>query len=437
VLHQVDDIAKGLPIVGGLGILSDSGDGNSGSPSDPSTVQKRDASPPPTPSTPSAIPPDQLDSVRQAVAGLLMQQQQYDQAIGTLTAASGGLPVDPVALLHRLQALQSSQTPVNQPVSSPNAFNLAGIAGISGALGGLPVAGSLLSNTLGGNSGLLSAVGGITNGLPVVNGVLGNGGIANGVIGGVGSTVGGVLGGVTQAADSLLDGILGGLVGGIGQQNFNNNAPGVPVGTPQGPGATSTPRWPDATGLYPHSPSNAAPAVPPNTPMQNPAAFAFSSLAVDGTPDGSPLPAVPPPSPANSASSVPMGHDSPDPSSVSASPSAPPEESAPAPTGTTSKLARRRVDGGPIGQEAASDLLEDFNPSVPDASYVPPLMSSGKRSVSMGPEPTDSMEPAGSDPAEGEADDTSGSQKVLKARLTDSFPKRMLRRHLRGVSVSF
>ncbi|PVF98163.1 hypothetical protein CPB86DRAFT_784988 [Serendipita vermifera] len=430
VLHQVDDIAKGLPIIGGLGILSDSGDGNpDASSSDSSTVQKRDVPPTtPTPPTPPAIQPDQLDSIRQAVATLLLQQQQYDQAMGALTAANGGLPVDPVALQHRLQALQSSQPPANQLGSAPN---LASVAGIPGVLGGLPVAGPLLSNTLGGNSGLLSAISGITNGLPVVNGLLGSGGLVNGVVGGVGSTVGSVLGGVTQAGEGILDGILGGVTGGNGQPSILNNVLGTPLGLVQGAGAPSSPHWPAPDGLYPHSTPGAIPSAPPNTPFQNPAAFAFSSLAVDGAPDGSPLPAVPPPSPANSASSVPMGHDSPDPSSMSASPSAPSEaasEAAPATTGTSSKHARRGDDSGPDEDATSPDAPEGFTPSEPDPSYVPPLMSSAKRSASMGP-----LE---SDLNEGENNKTPGSQKVLK-RLIGSFPKRMLRKHVRGVSVSF
>lgn len=282
LLNQAGDIAHSLPVVGGLGILSSDGSSAPG---------KRGTSEPPSPAPSSSVPapaPD-VDALRQILLRALIQQQQVDQAAAALSAASSGLPVDPLALQRRLeQVAAANQGDLPTSATTLNALDL------SGLVNGLPIAGPLASNLLSGNtlsgltglaSGPLSTVGSVAGGLPIVGGLLG----------GLPSTAGGLLNGVAGTADGLLGGVLG--------QAWNVIPQGSASGAPTNPQAFSSQEqllsWTGPDELYHHT-LEGAPIVPQNS-------LADGSLPMFNV-DGNSLPLVPPPSPASSAASVPMGH---------------------------------------------------------------------------------------------------------------------------------
>jgi hypothetical protein len=406
ILHQVGDVAAGLPIIGGLGILSTDGSDPSASP------QKRDGPP---------MPVDQLNALRQQVTTLLLQQQQAEQAAATLSAASSSLPVNPADLQQRLLALQNTVQGV------------AGGLNLQGLLGGLPIAGGLVSNTL--SNGPLSTVGGMTGGLPVVGGVLSTvGGVTGGlpVVGGILGGGGGgqpPLGGVVSDVTGTAGGLLGGVAGNGGI--FQNVLGGGGSAASQAFASTDQMPWPDATGLYPHTLTNGAPVAPPNSPASLPSSIVYGSLGMGGS-GGSPP--VPPPSPASSAASVPMDHDL---ASSLIGSAAAVTSTIPAPSAVPSvaledPLGRRRVDGDVVGETPSEaqpdDDADGFSPSMPDADYTPPLLTPSKRSDA---HPTESdMHEGGPDAVPGPQDRSSGTLKVPRQL-------KMFRRLLRGASVSF
>ena len=399
ILHQVGDVANGLPIIGGLGILSADG-------SDPNAPppQKRDGPPMST---------DQLNALRQQVTALLLQQQQVDQVNAILSATSTGLPVNANDLQQRLLALQNP------------AQSVTGGANLQGIVGGLPVAGPLVSNTV-------SSVGGLAGGLPVVGGLLG----ANGLVGGILGGGQGGLGDLTGAATGLLGSVAGvaGGNGGILQNVFGGGSP-----PSQTFASTNQMHWPDATGFYPHGMAEGAPMVPPNSPASFPSPIVYSPFAMDGT---SITPPVPPPSPASSVASVPMDHDTA--SRFFASPTDA-TSFMPAPSSVPASvldrvLGRRRVDGDDAGETPSPPQpdgdADGFSPSMPDADYTPPLLVSLKRSeVPAAPAddpavPADDMHEGGPDAVPGPEDELSGT-KMAPQKL------KMFRRLIRGASVSF
>jgi len=388
LLHQVEGLANGLPIIGGLGILSDDGstppspDPAAEPSSSPSQPQKRQDSQSATPQTPT-------NQAQQAMAMLIQQQQQ---AAAALRAATAGMPIDPFTLQQQLQALQQQQ------------------------LSGLPLAGNALGGNGLGGLGLLSTVGGLAGGLPVVGGLLGSNGLVGGLLGDVqgdlsgllGATgLGNLLGGVTGTADGLLGGLLGGSNGGNGQANLLEGILGGGSGNPQSESYHAPAHYPDANGFYPHSFSAGPLTVPPNSPTADPAALAFGSFAVDDAGDN-----VASALSAPSSTSVPMDHDHPSPSSVVGAPmeaapteTAPTETasmSAPAPT-PSSTLPRRRIEGDVIAPVKRSDCN-----GVPESAMH-----------------------------EGGCDAVPGPQDAVKKTLTGPRLKKMIRRRLRGLSVGF
>jgi hypothetical protein len=319
---------------------------------------------------------------------------------------------------------------------------------LQGLLGGLPIAGGLASNTLSNGplstvggiagglpvvGGVLSTVGGIAGGLPVVGGLLGNDGPIGGIIGGGGgqsplapvtSTVG-VVSGVTGAASGVLGGVAGD-GGGI----FQNVIGGGGSAASQAFASTNQMQWPDMSGLYPHSLVYGAPVAPPNSPASLPPSIVYGSLGMDGT---GASPPVPPPSPVNSAGSVPMDHDFASPMMGSA---AVMTGTIPAPSAVPSILLetrrRRRVDGDVVGETPRAqpdDHADGFSPSMPDATYTPPLLTPPKRS--------DIHVVAERDMHEGGPDAVSGPQDRMSGTLKAPRQLKMFRRLLRGASVSF
>jgi hypothetical protein len=406
ILHQVGDVASGLPIIGGLGILSTDGSDPGASP------QKRDG---------VSMSVDQLNALRQQITTLLLQQQQAEQAAATLSAASSSLPANPADLQQRLLALQNT------------AQGVAGGLNLQGLLGGLPIAGGLVSNTL--SNGPLSTVGGIAGGLPVVGGVLSTvGGVAGGlpVVGGIVGGGGGgqpPLGGVVGSVTGAANGLLGSAVGDA--SIFQNVLGGGGSAASQAFASTNQMQWPDATGLYPHT-LNGAPAAPPNSPASLPSSIVYGAFGM-GSSGGSPP--VPPPSPASSAGSVPMDHDLASSlfGSAAAMTSTIPAPSAVPSVALEDPLRRRRVDGDVVG-EAPSQVQPDddadgFSPSMPDADYTPPLLTPSKRSDVRGR--------AESDMHEGGPDAVPGPQDRLSGTLKAPRQLKMFRRLLRGASVSF
>ncbi|KIM31754.1 hypothetical protein M408DRAFT_327196 [Serendipita vermifera MAFF 305830] len=363
VLHQVEGVVNGLPIIGDLGILSADG-------SDPNAPppQKRDG------------PPDQVNALRQQITALLLQQQQAQQAASILSAASAGLPVNANDLEQRLLALQG----LTQPVLG----NLQGLAG------GLPIAGPLVSNTL-------ASAGDLAGGLPLIGGLLGGNGILGGLLGqgGLGDLTGtatGLVGGLTGGAGGLLGGALGG--GGILQNVLGGGSP-----TSQAFASANQAQWPDATGFYPHSLVNGAPAVPPNSPASSPSSILYQPFAMNA---GDLTPPVPPPSPASSVASIPMAHDTA--SHFFASPTSM-TSFMPAPSSVPSMvlndaLGRRRVDGVDTVVQKRSDPQ---------------------------PVPEDDMHEGGPDAVPGPQDQLDGVKTAPSSKI------KMFRRLIRGASVSF
>lgn len=394
ILHQVGDVANGLPIVGGLGILSADG-------SDPNAPpQKRDGLP---------LSADQINALRQQVTTLLLQQQQADQVAATLSAASAGLPINANELQQRLLALQ-------HPTQG-----ITGGLNLQGLVGNLPVAGPILSNTA-------ASVGGLAGGLPVVGGLLGGNGLLGGLLGGSQGALGDLTGAATGIVGSVTGAATGVLGGGILQNVLGGGSPAS-----QAFGSANQAPWPDATGFYPHSLTEGAPRVPPNSPASLPSPIVYSPFAMEGTSFASPP--VPPSSPASSIGSVPMGHDTV--SNFFASPTSmsgfiPVPSSIPSSV-LNDALGRRRVDGDDDGELPSPSQpdgdADGFSPSVPDDDYTPPLLISRKRAA-VPPISNDDMH-------EGGPDAVPGPQDALTGTKMGSNKIKMFRRLIRGASVSF
>lgn len=377
LLHTVGDVVHGLPIVGGLGILS-AEDGAPPAPDDPlpspSAIQGREFFEPPV-SPPAAIPQspvnalstEQLLALRQTVLAIVQQQEQAQRAASVISAASSSLPVDPMALQQRLRALAAAQSPTanTQAVPAPAPASL----DLGSLLGGLPVANSLLPGLL--NGGGAPAPGGLLSGL--TGSLTGNGALLGGLLGN--TPVGGLL------SSTPLGGLLGGggvgdLLGGLPTNGLLNILAGLPENMPSpdpssaplaaptgvipaDPSAPSPSQLPNTSiAALPTVPSGMPPAVPPNTPAEE--------QGVPQPASPSATPPVPPPSPAVSVTSVPMGHDTPAPTSAIDTPAA---KMAP----LVGQLRRRRQSEGPSMPTDDSET-GGFIPTAPDGSR-PPLLA--------------------------------------------------------------
>ncbi|KAG9054883.1 hypothetical protein FS842_003851 [Serendipita sp. 407] len=357
IVGQAGDVVHSLPIVGGLGIRSTL-DGGENLSQGQETPQ-------------NSVPPlsaNDIETLRNLVAQLSIQQPPVQQATPALPVAENTPPIDAAALRSRLQALLATATgqghgPVSRDLNA------------QGLIQGIPVAGPLTANLLGGlNLGNLANIEGLLGSLPIVGGLVENGPLKP--VGGVLTSVQGTANGVLGSASGVVNNLVG---DGTVPLARRGESPILPAQV-QLPGLIGTNGLDSLNVLGPHQPTGMTPGSLSNAPM-------LSSV-----------PAPPPPTPAMAAAlgyvgcnSSPRAASSPAPEEISDSPATSPE-----PTAATS--AHRRSTEG---------------------------------------EATDVHGVAEGDMHEGGIDAVPGPQDAIKGTLTAPRFMKKMRRRLRGFSVAF